>query len=471
MFLHTYLRAFNTALFLCWDHLTEFHKLPVLMDSSSQPIKLKRVLSLFDATMINAGGIIGSGIFMVPATIALLAGSTSLIMTVWILGGVVSLFGALSVAELGAAMPRAGGQYVYLSEAYGPMWGYLYGWSAVAVINTSAIAAIGVAFAEYLEHFVSLSDWEIKGIAMGSVIILTTLNILDVKSGARFQNLFTLLKIGAILGIITLGFILDGGSTSNLEPVFSDKTSRKLIGPLGLAMVSVLWTYDGWIFVTYIAGEIKNPGRNIPLSLLFCIIIVTSVYLLINFIFIYTLGLDGMVSSNLVASDSAKVFLDEKGADFITIIILISLLGAMNGGILTSARINYAMAKDKLFFKLAAQIHPKFKSPSYSLIIQCIWACVLALSGTFNQLITYIIFASWIFYAMSAGAVIILRNKRPNLERPYKTPGYPWIPIIFILFAIFLTINTIMEAPRDAIVGTVIILAGIPFYYYWKKNG
>ena len=436
---------------------------------SDQP-KLKRVLSLLDATMINVGGIIGSGIFMVPATVAMFTGSSSLFFMVWIAGGIVSLFGALSVAELGAAMPRAGGQYVYLSEAYGPVWGYLYGWSAVAVINTASIAAVGVAFSEYLRFFFPITDVSIKGIAVATIVLLTIINILDVKSGARFQNLFTISKLGAIFGIIILGLVMEGGSNQNLSPFFSDQSFTKLVGPLGLAMVSVLWTFDGWIFITYVAGEVKNPGRNIPLSLIFCMLIVVSIYLLLNYVLIYTLGFTGMNGSDLVVSDAAFVFLGNKGAAIVTLIILISLIGANNGFVLTSARINYAMAKDKLFFHQASQIHPRFKSPANALIIQCVWACLLTFTGTFNQLITYIIFASWIFYGMSAGAVIILRNKKPDMERPYKTPVYPWIPIIFILFAIFLTINTIMEAPRDAAIGAGIILAGLPMYYYWKKN-
>ena len=437
---------------------------------SDQP-KLKRVLSLLDATMINAGGIIGSGIFMVPAAVAMFTGSASLFFMVWIAGGIVSLFGALSVAELGAAMPRAGGQYVYLSEAYGPVWGYLYGWSAIAVINTASIAAVGVAFSEYLRFFFPITDISIKGIAVATIVLLTIINILDVKSGARFQNLFTISKLGAIFGIIILGLLMEGGSNQNLSPFFSDQSFTELVGPLGLAMVSVLWTFDGWIFITYVAGEVKNPGRNIPLSLIFCMLIVVTIYLLLNYVLIYTLGFTGMNGSDLVVSDSASVFLGNKGAAIVTLIILISLIGANNGFVLTSARINYAMAKDKLFFHQASQIHPRFKSPANALIIQCVWACLLTFTGTFNQLITYIIFASWIFYGMSAGAVIILRNKKPDMERPYKTPVYPWIPIIFILFAIFLTINSIMEAPRDAAIGAGIILVGLPMYYYWKKNG
>ena len=436
---------------------------------SDQP-RLKRVLSLMDATMINAGGIIGSGIFMVPATVALYTASSSLFFMVWILGGVVSLFGALSVAELGAAMPKAGGQYVFLNEAYGPVWGYLYGWSAVVVINTASMAAVGVAFAEYLKFFYTISDLAVKEIAIFSIILLTIINIVDVKSGARFQNVFTFAKLGAILGVILLGLFLEGGSTQNFSPLFTDRPPLSLIGPLGLAMVAVLWTFDGWIFVTYVAGEVKNPERNIPLSLIFCMVIVVTVYLALNTVLVYVLGFDQMIGSELVMADAASKFIGGKGAAIVTIIILISLIGANNGFILTSARINYAMARDNRFFKQAAIIHPKFQSPANALIIQCIWACILTFSGTFNQLITYIIFASWIFYGMSAGAVIILRKKKPDMERPYQIPFYPWIPIIFILFAIFLTVNTILEAPRDAAIGTGLILAGLPLYYYWKKN-
>ena len=431
---------------------------------------LKRVLSLTDATMINVGGILGSGIFMVPATVALYTLSSSLFFLVWIIGGVVSLFGALSVAELGAAMPKAGGQYVFLNKAYGPLWGFLYGWTAVAVINTASIAAVAMAFSEYLGFFFVLNPFEVKSIAIVSILILTIINIVDVKSGAKFQNLFTYTKISAISIVIFLGLSLDGGSSNNLFPFLSDSSFSSLIGPLGLAMVAVLWTFDGWIFVTYVAGEVKDPGKNIPLSIILCMVIVVSIYLTLNYVLVYVLGFDKMIGSELVMSDAALVFLGNKGAAIITVIILISLIGANNGFVLTSARINYAMAKDGLFFKQAAIIHKKFKSPANALLMQCVWSSVLTLTGTFNQLITYIIFASWIFYAMSAGAVIVLRKKLPDLKRPYQIPLYPWIPIIFILFAVFLTINTILEAPRDAAIGSILILAGLPFYRYWKNN-
>ena len=420
--------------------------------------------------MINAGGIIGSGIFMVPATVALYTMSTSLFFSVWIIGAIISLFGALSVAELGAAMPKSGGQYVYLNEAYGPVWGYLYGWTTVAVINAASMAAVGVAGAEYLRFFFPISDLGVRGIAIISIILLTVLNIYDVKSSARFQNGLTIAKISAIVIIIFFGFYLDGGATQNFTPLFSDQPVLSLIGPLGLAMVAVLWTFDGWIYITYVAGEVKNPKQNIPLSLIFCMIIVVSVYLAINTVLVYVLGFDQMIGSDSVISDASTVFLGNNGASIVTLIIVVSLLGGNNVNVLTNARIIYAMAKEDRFFKVADQVHPKYKTPSNAIFIQCIWAIILTFTGSFNQLITYIIFVSWIFYGMSAGAVIILRNKKPDLERPYKTPFYPWIPTIFILFAVFLTINTIMEAPRDAAIGTVIMLAGLPLYYYWKNR-
>ena len=248
-----------------------------------------------------------------------------------------------------------------------------------------------------------------------------------------------MVPFAAIGIIIFLGLFLANGSSSNFMPILTDKSFSSLVGPLGLAMVAVLWTFDGWIFVTYVAGEVKNPGKNIPLSIILCMVIILSIYLTLNYALVYILGFDKMIGSDLVMSDAASMFLGNKGAAIVTIVILISLIGANNGFVLTSARINYAMAKDGLFFKQAAKIHKKFKSPANALMMQCVWSSLLTLTGTFNQLITYIIFASWIFYAMSAGAVIILRNKLPNLKRPYRTPLYPWIPIVFILFSIFLT--------------------------------
>ena len=436
---------------------------------SSKKTELKRDLNLLDSTMINVGTIIGSGIFLVPTTIAQYLDASFWVILVWIIGGVITLFGALSMAELGAAMPRAGGQFVYLKKAYGEIWGYLYGWATFAVINTAAIAAITVAFATYLGYFVDLTALEIKVVAILSIAILTTINYFGVKSGARTQNAFTFVKVAAILGLIVVSFLLKGGSSQNFVPVLSDNTFTSLIGPFGLAMVAVLWSYDGWIHVTYVAGEIQKPQRNIPLSLLFSTLIVLGIYLMINLAYIYVLSLDKMAGSELVAADTAAAMLGRAGASLITVAVLVSTFGAANGFILAGARIYYAMAKEGVFFAPVAKVHPEYRTPAVSLIVQGAWSSLLVLSGTFNDLITYVVFASWIFYAMSCSAVLVLRKKAKDLDRPYKAWGYPITPLIFILFSAFLVGNTIIEDPKNALIGAGIVLLGLPLYFYFRK--
>ena len=437
------------------------------MEHDSPPAEMKRVIGLLDTTMISVGAILASGIFLVPATIALHIQSPSLILMLWIGGGIISLFGALSVAELGAALPRSGGQYVYLTEAYGPVWGFLYGWSALSVINTASIAAIGVAFAEYLSYFAPLTSIGVQVVAIVSVVLLTSINVIGVRTGIWTQNILTFIKVGIFGGIIILGLVLPGGDMRHLSGTAEFTPS---LGSIGLAMVAILWTYDAWIEISYVAGEIKNPGRNIPLASLLSMVVIIAIYGLANFVFIYALSTEKMASSTLVASDAAKVFLGPAGASLIAMAILISTLGANNANILTSARITYAMAREKRFVRAAAAVHARFKTPANALILQGAWAAILTFTGSYDQLITYMIFASWIFYGMSAGAVIILRKKRPDLARPYRVWGYPWVPVIFIIFALWLTANTILEAPRDAAIGAGLILLGLPAYFYWNAK-
>ena len=437
------------------------------MEHDSPPAEMKRVIGLLDTTMISVGAILASGIFLVPATIALHIQSPSLTLMLWIGGGIISLFGALSVAELGAALPRSGGQYVYLTEAYGPVWGFLYGWSALSVINTASIAAIGVAFAEYLSYFAPLTSIGVQVVAIVSVVLLTSINVIGVRTGIWTQNILTFIKVGIFGGIIILGLVLPGGDMRHLSGTAEFTPS---LGSIGLAMVAILWTYDAWIEISYVAGEIKNPGRNIPLASLLSMVVIIAIYGLANFVFIYALSTEKMASSTLVASDAAKVFLGPAGASLIAMAILISTLGANNANILTSARVTYAMAREKRFVRAAAAIHSKFKTPANALILQGAWAAILTFTGSYDQLITYMIFASWIFYGMSAGAVIILRKKRPDLARPYRVWGYPWVPVIFIIFALWLTANTILKAPRDAAIGAGLILLGLPAYFYWNAK-
>jgi basic amino acid/polyamine antiporter, APA family len=430
---------------------------------------LPQQLGLLDASMINIGTMLGSGIFFVPTTIALYLHSTSLIMLVWIVGGVVSLLGALSVAELGAAMPRAGGQYVYLTEAYGKIWGFLYGWTTFTVINTASIAAVSVAFATYLGYFIHLGPVAIKVVAILGILSLTAINCLGIKSGALVQNSLTCLKIGAMMALVAFSFLLRGGSPEHFSPVLPGTEINQLFGPLGLAMIAVLWSYDGWIQITYVAGEIRNPQKNIPQALLISTLTMIAIYLLVNLAYHYVLPMEQITQSKLVASDAAKVLLGPIGGSLIAAAVMISTYGANNGFILTGARVYYAMAREGLFFPCVAKLHGA-GIPRASLLIQGVWASMLTLTGSFDQLFTYVIFASWLFYAMSCGAVLILRQKAKDMPRPYRTWGYPFTPILFILFALWLVVNAIIQDPRDSAIGAGIILLGLPAYFYWTRR-
>lgn len=423
-------------------------------------------MSLMDATMINIGTIIGSAIFLVPSTIVQHVPSSGWTVLVWAAAGVVSLFGALSIAELSAAMPKAGGQYHYLRAAYGPVWGFLYSWTAFTVINSASIAAISVAAATFFSFLIPLSSAEIQYLGIIITVVLTGINALGLKAGVWFQNVFTISKMAALIVLVVLG--IGGGSVENLSPLFDSMSGRW--GSVGLAMIAALWAYDGWIEITYVAGEVREPQRNLPLSIIGSTLIVMIFYIIVNLAYLYVLSVNGVAQSALVGSDTAVALIGPAGAAAITIAIIVSMIGANNGIVFTSARIPYALAKEKLFFEIMATVHPKYKTPMTALIVQGVWACVLTLSGTFDQLITYVIFTSFLFYALSCGAVFILRRTDPNMERPYKTWGYPFTPAIFIIFSLWLSFNTITESPRDAAIGSLILLTGIPFYLYWKKK-
>jgi APA family basic amino acid/polyamine antiporter len=433
---------------------------------------LRRELGLFDATTINVGTMIASAIFIVPAIVAVHLPASGLIVGVWVAGGAVSLLGALCVAELGAAFPEAGGQYVYLRQAYGPVWGFLYGWAAFTVINTASIAAIAVAFAIYLGFFVPLGPLAVKLVALASIVALTALNCRGVRLGATTQNVLTVAKVAALGVLIAAGLVLPGGSTANLEPLWLAPGTgpASLAGPVGLALVAVLWAYDGWIEATYVGSEVRDPGRNLPRSIVLSTMIVVALYTLVTLAYAYLLSPARMARSALVASDAARVALGAGGAGFVAFAIVVSTLGANNGIILTAARIPYAMARVGHFFAWAGRIHPRWNTPLPALVAQGVIAGALVFSGTYEQLATYVVFASFLFYGMSAGAVVRLRRTRPDLPRPYRTWGYPWTPLVFIAFAAWLVGNTILEAPRDALIGAGIIAAGLPGYWYWTRQ-
>ncbi len=432
--------------------------------------ELRRELGLLDTTMINVGTMIASAIFIVPATVAAQVPGSALMILVWVVGGVVSLLGALSVAELGAAYPEAGGQYAYLREAYGPAWGFLYGWANFAVINPASIAAIAVGFATYLGFFVWLSPTAIKALAVVSIAGLTLLNCLGVRLGATTQNVLTFLKMGALAALVITAFALPGGGAANFQPLWPPGSVGGWIRPFGVAMIGVLWAYDGWLETTYVGSEIKDPGKNLPRSIILSTLIVIAFYVLASVAYSYVLSPARMAGLTLVASDAAQVTMGAVGAGFVAAAILVSTLGANNGIILTAARIPYAMARGGLFFQSQGSVHPRFATPVTALVTQGVISSLLALTGRYDQLFTYVVFAQFLFYALGCGAVMRLRRTEPQIPRPYRTWGYPVTPIVFIAFALWLVGNTIVELPRESAVGAGLILLGLPGYWYWRTR-
>lgn len=417
--------------------------------------------------------------------------SSSLVLLAWIVGGLLTLAGALTYAELGAAMPEAGGQYVYLKEAYGPLFGFLFGWILFLVYMTGGIAGLAVAFAEYFGYFfpnlsiqniifaetlnifgytikISLSAGKLVGVA--AIIFLSLMNTFGTSFGKGIQNLFTVIKIGAILAIIVLGFSVGKGEPVDFSNIPSELNFGGLITGFGLALIAVAWAFDGWNNVNFVAGEIKNPQRNLPLSLIWGTLIITILYVLVNYIYLYALPINEMIGVERVAEKAASVLFGGAAAGIISAAVVVSTFGALNGSILAGPRVYYAMARDGLFFKSVARIHPKFKTPSFSITVQAIWAIILTLTGTFEELITYTMFISIIFWITAAFAVFTLRKKFPDMPRPYKTWGYPFVPAIFIIVSLGILINTLIEKPMESLIGLGITAIGIPVYFYWKKT-
>ncbi len=433
---------------------------------------LPRVLGLWDVLGILIGSVIGSGIFIVPAEIAGLLKAPLIIMSVWVVGGALSFFGALCFAELGAMFPEAGGMYVFLRESYGRLIAFLFGWTLFFVIDTGAIATLSMAFSsKYLPYFVPLSPVGIKAVALVFVIVLAAVNYIGVRYGASLQNILTFIKFGAIFAVVGVVFLFADGNAANwTTPAPSQVVTTGLVGAFGLALVRSLWAYKGWEVTTFSAGELKNPARNLPLGLFAGTLVVIVLYLATNLAYLYVFPADQLARSSRIAADAIQLVVGPVGASIIAVVILCSITGAANGNMLTAPRVFFAMAKDGLFFRQLSSVHPKFLTPNVSIVATGLWAAVLSLSGTFEQLATYVIFGQWIFFGLTAAAVIVLRRKRPDLARPYRTPGYPITPIVFILAALFISVNTLIQQPINALAGLGIIGLGIPAYLYWRKE-
>ena len=430
--------------------------------------ELRRELGLLDATMINIGGMIGSGIFLVPAVVATHLGGSGQVIAAWLLGGVVSLLGALAIAELGAAMPHSGGLVVYLSRAFGPVWGYLYGWSAFAVSNTAGIAALAVASATYLGFFVPLSSTGVRVVAIVMVIVLTAVNCLGVKLGAVANNLLSSAKMIALLGIIAGAVLRPGGSTANMMPLWAEAGTT--LGAFGLAMVAVLWTYDGWINLAFVGGEVRDPQRTLVRAMALSTVIVTVFYLVVNLALMYVLPLTVMAGQDLVLAQAARVTMGATGATLVAGAIVLATLSTTHVTVLAAPRVPFAMAREGMFFQWAGIVHPRWNTPVAALLAQGVLAIAFTATGTFGQLVTYVVFVSFLFFALGAFAVIRLRATAPDMPRPYRTWGYPVTPVLFILFAGGLVLNTIIEAPREAAIGAGLVLLGLPGYLFSRSG-
>ena len=431
--------------------------------------QLRKELSRFDLTMIAIGSMIGSGIFLTPSLIAKAIPSPSLIIFVWLLGGVIALCGALTFAELGSLMPEAGGVYVFLSKGYGDLAGFLYGWAYYLVVNTGGIAALSVAFATYFGFFVHLNPVGIKIVAVTGIFILTVINVYGVKIAGIFSDLFTLLKLIGIFGVILIGFLLGSSHITNFSiTLFNSNSSWTGIG---VAMVGVLWSYGGWQHATYTAGEAKNAKHDVPIAMIIAALAVTAIYVSINIAYMYLLTPAQIASSPGVAADAVRTVLGNIAGGLIALAIFISTFGTAGIYTLTAPRIYFAMANDGIFFKQVSRIHPKYNTPYYAIIIQSMWAILLILFwGTFENLISYVVFTDWIFFALAASTVFIFRKRQPDVKREYKTLGYPITPLFFIAVAVWFVINTLIEMPEQAIAGIIMLGLGLPVYYYWKRK-
>lgn len=449
-------------------------------DSSTQ---LKRQLSLFDTIMIVAGIVIGSGIFLTTGIMAESLPSASWILIAWLSGGLITLCGGLVYAELGAAMPEAGGQYVYLREAYGNLVAFLNGWVIFLVYMCGGIAMLAVAFAEYFGAMVpvfatSNQVLQIAGFSVSAgqilafflVLVFSAINYVGVLFGKNVQNILSVIKILAIGFFILFGLFASSGNVIDWSLDTGGLSFGEWVVRFGAVLLLVFWAFDGWNNVNFVAGEIRKPSKNIPRTLVISISLISLIYLLINYVYFKALPMDEIIGEVTIAEAASTVLLGPVATVFLTLAILVAIASSLNGSVLVGARVYYAMAKDGVFFKRMAEVHPRFQTPGFSIIVQGLWAGALVFMGNVEQLFTYMIFSAIIFWVITVWSVFTLRRKRPKLERPYKTWGYPVTPMIFILACIGLLVNTLIESPMESLFGLGVTALGVPAYFYWKNR-
>lgn len=435
---------------------------------AEQP-QLLRALGLWETTAIVMGIMIGSAIFIVPAEVTREVGSERAALGVWIISGILSLFGALSFAELASMFPQAGGQYVYLREAYGHLVSFLCGWTFFLAVQSGGISTVAVGFAQYLADFFPINPVQQKLAGSLAIVVLTAINYRGVREAGWVQSVLTGAKVGAMVALVALGFALVHGPVGGAVKL-PTPAGWGFLSSFGVAMVAALWAYDGWNNGTFAADEVKNPERNIPLGLMLGTGAVVVIYILVNLVYYHVLPLLTVAQSPRVAAEAGTRLFGRSGAHWVSLAIIVAMLGCVNGMILAGARVYYAMARDGLFFRWCGNVHPRFHTPHLSLLFQAAWAILLVLLGTYEQLFTFVIFAGWIFYALAALGVIILRHSQPNLPRPYRVSGYPLVPAIFVLAAAVFILNTILARPFESGIGAGIVALGIPAYLIWRRG-
>jgi APA family basic amino acid/polyamine antiporter len=432
--------------------------------------RLPRQIGLLNAVAVLVGIAIGSGIFRVPATVAAQLHDPGPVILCWILGGVVALFGALTIAELAGAMPRSGGIFAYLLESFGPLTAFVFGWTELTVIRASALGATSTIFAEYLGHFVAMTPSQVQYVAAATIVVIGLINYIGVQRAAAVMTYATSAKYVAVMALGALAFTAGSGSASHFTPVWGSGLHVSL---LATALISVMWTYDGWADLSFMGGEVKNPQRTLPLALILGTVCVMLVYLLINLGFMYLLPLPVMAQSKLIATTAAEhiPLFGQFGAAIIGIVVLVSTFSGLNGSMMTGPRIFFAMAERGLFFRAVARVSPRFQSPSVAIWLSTALGVIYVLENDFAQLADKFILGVWPFYALAVVGVFVLRRKRPQMERPYRALGYPVVPALFLAASLGMVLNALITDPKNTGVTFGIILAGIPVYYLWIRWG
>ena len=456
---------------------------PVRPAASHEPT-LVRGLSLMDSVMLMVGGIIGSGIFLTAGQIATAVHKPLFFLGVWFVGGLISLLACFAFAEMAAMYPEAGGQYVFLREAYGEFPAFLYGWMIFTVGQSGTIAALAVGFAEYFgaiipfaaahKPVVTALGWTLtRGhlVSTGAIILLTAINVIGLKRGSALINVATWAKFAAIAIFVLLGLAIGKGSWSNYAvslPLDQSASLSHVISGFGVALIAVFWAYDGWVYITWVSGEIKNPQRVLPRALLLGILLVGVIYVSVNVIYLYALPITRVANETTIAQAAAVTLFSSNAAKWLGATIALSCFGAASSAILCSARVSYAMACDGAFFHAMGRVHPKYRTPAFSLIALGAWSIVLALSGSYDQLYTYVMFMMVLSYVAAVAALFVLRRKRPDVSRPYLCTGYPYLPALYLLMAGAWALNSVVTRPKETLIGIGIVFLGAPFYAFWR---